>query len=277
MMQTTPPASDSDHALAHWRGGTPGAALVVLLHGVGLRAEAWAALVPELSDVAEVHALDMPGHGASPLAGAAHLADFSERVAGYIAELGRAVHLVGHSMGALITLDIATRGLAPLVSASSLNGIFRRSPQARASVQARAAVMADRAAPDPTAPLARWFGTDPTEALRPAHAACQAMLQGADPVGYKTAYGVFAHSDGPQDAALAALRLPLLCLTGEGDGNSTPAMSQAMARLAPMGRAAVIASAAHMLPMTHPGETAQHLSAHFAAADHPNPNSNTGY
>ncbi|MFD2856780.1 alpha/beta fold hydrolase [Seohaeicola zhoushanensis] len=46
--------------------------------------------------------------------------------------------------------------------------------------------------------------------------------------------------------------MPALFMTGEAEPNSTPAMSRAMAELAPQGQALVVPGAAHMLPMTHP-------------------------
>ena len=50
---------------------------------------------------------------------------------------------------------------------------------------------------------------------------------------------------------LARLSCPALFMTGAKEPNSTPEMSQAMARIAPHGRAVIVEGAAHMLPMTH--------------------------
>ncbi|MDO7733251.1 MAG: alpha/beta hydrolase, partial [Paracoccaceae bacterium] len=40
-------------------------------------------------------------------------------------------------------------------------------------------------------------------------------------------------------------------MTGALDPNSTPAMSEAMAKATPTGQSLVLAGAAHMMPMTH--------------------------
>jgi pimeloyl-ACP methyl ester carboxylesterase len=48
-------------------------------------------------------------------------------------------------------------------------------------------------------------------------------------------------------------------MTGAQEPNSTPAMSRAMADLAPDGQAVIIEGAAHMLPMTHREEVNTHL------------------
>ena len=59
--------------------------LVVLIHGVGLRAEAWGAQIATLSQNCRVIAVDMPGHGHSAsLTGAPDLADFTDSIVGCI-------------------------------------------------------------------------------------------------------------------------------------------------------------------------------------------------
>ena len=49
-------------------------------------------------------------------------------------------------------------------------------------------------------------------------------------------------------------------MTGELEPNSTPAMSRAMAKLVPNGRAQIVKGAAHMMPMTHAAEVNAALS-----------------
>lgn len=220
---------------------------VLLLHGVGLRAEAWTAQIDGLAAGCEVIAPDLPGHGESDRLGeGAGLREFSESVA---ALLGPKTLVVGHSMGAMIALDLAIRHSERVAGVAALNAIFRRSDAARATVARRAAELDGDPAPDPSPTLQRWFGAAQT----PERAACAAWLGTVDPSGYRTAYRVFAAEDGPAEEGLAALACPALFLTGGREPNSTPAMSHAMAALAPAGRASVIDTAAHMMPMTHAG------------------------
>ncbi len=110
--------------------------------------------------------------------------------------------------------------------------------------------------PDPSVPLDRWFG--PTASSQ--RTACEAWLRACDPAGYKTAYQVFAHEDGPKNAMLAALRCRALFMTGADEPNSTPQMSCDMAALTPNGQAVVIDGAAHMMPMTHASQVNAALS-----------------
>ena len=55
-------------------------------------------------------------------------------------------------------------------------------------------------------------------------------------------------------------------MTGAHDLNSTPAMSLAMAALAPFGKSRISDDAAHMMPMTHVDEVTLALVTFFGDA-----------
>jgi pimeloyl-ACP methyl ester carboxylesterase len=238
-------------------GPTEKPPLAILLHGVGLRAEAWAAQIPALRDLGfDVLAPDMPGHGQSvftPL----------DDVKGYAELLGIALTqqtpdrdclLIGHSMGAMIALELAQQHAKQCIGVIAMNAIFQRETPARAAVAARAAQLDGVSLPDPSPTLTRWFGAETSDPLAERDA-CHDWLTTVSPRGYQQAYRCFANSDGPSPQSLQTLRCPALFLTGAEEPNSTPAMSIAMADLAPKGRAEAIAGAAHMMPMTHAPET----------------------
>ena len=231
---------------------------MVLIHGVGLRSEAWGAMIPPLSDRFTLHLIDLPGHGQSAPAKGDALQDFVAPVRAYLQQIGGAC-VVGHSMGAMIALAVAAQAPALVHGVAALNAIYRRSQSAATAVQARAKVLATSGASDPAPTLARWF----TDLQSPAALACGAWLQQADPADYARAYRVFAHHDGPADTDLAHLKMPALFITGAQEPNSTPQMSRAMAALAPQGHAYVIENAAHMAPMTHADEISAALGRHF--------------
>lgn len=234
----------SDHATLSAISAGQGAT-ILFIHGVGLRAEAWGAQLDALSSQFRVVAVDMPGHGDSALPeGDLGLSDYTDAIA---AGIDGPVMAVGHSMGAMIALDMAIRHPEKVQGVVALNAIFRRRPDASDAVQARAASLDGTSMADPSGTLERWFGTDAS----PERDACHAWLTEVNPAGYKAAYTIFAHQDGPDTDALTALSCPALFMTGADEPNSTPAMSQAMAALAPKGRAEIIAGAAHMMPMTH--------------------------
>ncbi|WP_299473342.1 alpha/beta hydrolase [uncultured Roseibium sp.] len=219
---------------------------LLMIHGVGLRAEAWNAQIAALSDRFEILAPDLPGHGGSAaLSGAPDLKDYSDRIARL---LDRPSIVVGHSMGAMIALDLASRYQDQVRGVGALNAIFRRSLAARTAVRKRATELDGIATVDPSAALDRWFGIEPG----PERQACHDWLSSVDPAGYRTAYSVFAKEDGPDEADLMAISCPALFMTGGLEPNSTPAMSRAMTDLAPHGVVNVVEDAAHMMPMTHP-------------------------
>ncbi|MEL7167086.1 MAG: alpha/beta hydrolase [Pseudomonadota bacterium] len=242
MTWTTRPRSDFGTLRASVAGAGP---TVVMIHGVGLRAEAWNAQADALSSRFRVIAVDMPGHGDSPLVrGAAQLSDYTDDI---LAALEAPALVVGHSMGAMVALDMALR--SPLVrGVAALNAVFQRGPDAARAVQDRANALDGTSRADPTSTLSRWFGS----ARSPERDACEAWLTCTDPAAYSAAYRIFAAENGPDPSALATLPCSALFMTGEDEPNSIPAMSRAMADLTPRGRVQIVPGAAHMMPMTHP-------------------------
>ncbi|GAB5448891.1 alpha/beta fold hydrolase [Gymnodinialimonas sp.] len=244
MTWTTRPRSEFGTLRAVREGTGP---CVVLLHGVGLRAEAWGAQIDDLSRDFAVIAPDM--------AGGAALADYVDPLA---EALEQPAWVVGHSMGALMALDLAIRFPAKVRGVVALNAIYRRSPEAAQAVQARAASLDGKTVPDPEPTLRRWF----PDKASPERTACEEWLRAADPRTYRDAYTVFAHEDGPE--ALPTLSCQALFMTGAAEPNSTPAMSHAMTAAAPQGRAVIIEGAAHMMPMTHATAVNAHLRTFFS-------------
>jgi pimeloyl-ACP methyl ester carboxylesterase len=217
-----------------------------LLHGVGLRAEAWNAQADALVQAGfNVVAPDMLGHGESDYAPIpATLADYVAPVA---EQINQPVIVVGHSMGAMMALELAAECANHVQGVVALNAIYQRSAEASAAVRARADALDGKTMADPADTLKRWFGAVSSSQAD----ACREWLMTVDPAAYKSAYTVFANSDGPSVELLRGLTCPALFITGAQEPNSTPEMSRQMAALAPKGRSEVIAGAAHMMPMTH--------------------------
>jgi pimeloyl-ACP methyl ester carboxylesterase len=95
------------------RAGPPGAPLVVLVHGLGQNAHRdWAPVVAALAQRFQVATVDLPGFGASPPPGQAydvtHLGALLARLVDRLAPDQR-VHVVGHSLGAALSLAFAHR------------------------------------------------------------------------------------------------------------------------------------------------------------------------
>ncbi|WP_292461482.1 flavin reductase, partial [Mesorhizobium sp.] len=82
-------------------------------------------------------------------------------------------------------------------------------------------------------------------------------LSEVDPEGYARTYRLFARADGDHAERLQTLAMPALFITGSEDKNSSPAMSAAMARLAPHGRCTVLAGQRHMMAAAAPDLTSR--------------------
>ena len=232
-------------------------ASLVLIHGVGVRARIWAPQIDFLSVHFDVVAYDLLGHGeSSPPPPSASLGDYSEQLLALLDGLGiRRAHFVGHSMGALVALDFALAHPNRVSSVVALNAVFCRTPEQRAAVDARAAALDEHRQPLTwESTIARWFGDIVPQAWAAAAATVRGYLAEVDPLGYARTYRVFATSDAAHRDRLGALVPPALFMTGEHDPNSTPAMSEAMAHLAPQGRALIIKAARHMMSLTDAAE-----------------------
>ncbi|PDT53554.1 MULTISPECIES: alpha/beta fold hydrolase [Sinorhizobium] len=224
---------------------------LVLVHGVGMRLEAWAPQVAALSGRCRVIAVDMPGHGKSDrLAPGAKLEDFVAWLGVFLDDLKLArVNLAGHSMGALIAGGAAVTFGTRIRRAALLNGVYLRDADAKAAVVARAQ-MIGKGAVDVDGPLKRWFGEDSGTAS--VYELTRGWLQAVDPEGYATAYSAFAHGDAVYAPRWPEVRCPALFLTGSEDPNSTPEMAHAMAAAAPCGWARIIEGHRHMVNLTAP-------------------------
>ncbi|TIP77880.1 MAG: alpha/beta fold hydrolase, partial [Mesorhizobium sp.] len=164
-----------------------------------------------------------------------------------------AVSIVGHSMGALVGQEIALDAPERVRSIVSLNAVFRRPAELAQAVRERAAELNGAENPSGTdATIARWFGNPIPDSLAEAATTTRAALQSVNSEGYARTYRLFAHADAAHGDRLSGLAVPALFMTGSQDRNSSPAMSAAMARLAPRGRCVVLDGERHMMAVASP-------------------------
>ncbi len=243
---------------------------VVLIHGVGLQGAVWQPQMEALRPDHHVIAVDMPGHGGSSLPPAhAGLAHYADAILALLDALGIArAHVVGHSMGALVATEFALAHPDRAASLVALNTVFCRTPEQRAAIEARVAALDSLARPDWSGTVGRWFGEPVPASLRDAAARTLALLSEINPVGYGRTYRLFARSDAAHHDRLPRLAVPALFATGEHDPNSTPAMSEAMARIAPGGRSVVLPGERHMMALTDPDRVSRVLRE-FIGQAHP--------
>ncbi|MEE2032760.1 alpha/beta fold hydrolase [Rhodococcus chondri] len=109
--------------LAHRRVGS--GEPLLLLHGIGATLDDFSELIPRLSEHFEVLAIDLPGHGSSPMLetrptiealGDALVADLD-------AHGWDRVHVLGNSLGGRLAIELAKRGRALSVVALSPSGL----------------------------------------------------------------------------------------------------------------------------------------------------------
>lgn len=241
--------------LAGWRGGKGPA--ILLVHGVGLRAEAWNRMLPLILKDFSVTVIDLPGHGDSKCFDTKnpHLADYSTQLAKVLEQHDQPPLVIGHSMGALLALDLAVRYPDRVSGIVPLNCVFQRSPEASLAVRKRAAALSASRVTDHEPTLERWFGSNPRDDMHSAAEECRLLLTQVDPKGYRDAYNVFSHEDGPAIRELRSLTCPALFVTGSLEPNSTPQMSRDLAGHVRQGTCTIVKGARHMMPMTHAEET----------------------
>lgn len=235
---------------------------LLLIHGVGLNAEAWRPQIETFSSTHRVIAIDMLGHGQTQVApGVPSLEDYVAQAKRLLDALGiERTNVVGHSMGGMVALGLALAHPDRVLRVGVLNTVYQREPQARSAVEARAVSIALHGGGDVELPLDRWFGSDYPHV----RGLVRDMLTTANLPGYAAAYRVFATSDRAFSGSLQQLSMPALFATGDGDPNSTPAMSAAMAMAAPRGKSAVLKNQRHMMNLTDPQATNRLLQALFA-------------
>lgn len=246
-------ARDGSAAHVAYRRAGRGPA-VVLIHGVGLQKAIWGPQIDSLVADHDVIAMDMLGHGGSSRPPEAPcLADYANAVVALLDRLSIArAYVVGHSMGALVAIEFALEHPERTAGVVAVNAVFSRTVEQRAAIAARVDELRNgERLPDWSGTLARWFGAPAPQRLHAAAEHTRALLGDIDPVGYARTYRLFAEADAEHAGRLARLTVPALFLTGAEDPNSTPAMSEAMARLAPKGRLVVMPGTRHMLPLTH--------------------------
>jgi pimeloyl-ACP methyl ester carboxylesterase len=103
---------------------------VVLIHGIGHRRQAWAAIFDPRAERYDVIAVDLAGFGDSPryAKGVPYNMDNAcADLAANFAEWGvERPHVVGNSLGGAISLELAARGLVSSATALSPAGFFGR-------------------------------------------------------------------------------------------------------------------------------------------------------
>jgi len=105
---------------------------LLLMHGLGSSLRVWDPVRPLLEAHMDVIAIDLPGHGGSPLppsSNASKPGALALTIAAFLDRLGiPTAHLAGNSLGGWLALELAKIGRARSVTALSPAGLWRRTP-----------------------------------------------------------------------------------------------------------------------------------------------------
>ena len=223
---------------------------VVLIHGVGLNADAWQPQIEAFQSTHRVIAIDMLGHGQSELPRTdATLDDYIEQVRQMMDDLAiSSATIIGHSMGGLVAIGFALAYPTRTLRLGVLNSVYERDNLRRTAVEARAAQIESTQTPgNVDEPIRRWFADHHATSL--AHTV-RNWLNEVDPRGYGAAYRVFATSDRVYSGRLGGIKVPALFATGSLDPNSTPEMAKAMAEAVQGARCVVLEGERHLMNLT---------------------------
>ena len=226
------------------------ASSLIFIHGVGMRGDVWSPQVEYFSNDYQVITYDFLGHGESPLPPEEPILDhYVEQLNNLLKHLDLSlISLVGHSMGALISVAFAIKYPDKVKALVPINIAFNRSKEAQKGVLNRAnQILQTNKILNIEQTLERWFknktSTDDLKRIDKV----RNWLANTSPQGYGSAYRLFALSDKVFLNKLSRLSPPVLYLTGEEDPNSTPAMSQQMAEETPNGSSNSLIGEAHMM------------------------------
>ena len=222
---------------------------LVLVHGLGMRREMWAPLIPALAERHMVVTYDLAGHARSrPAADPVTLASFSSQLHRFLDELGIAkAALAGFSLGGMIVRRFAINHPDRTSALVVLNSAHDRSEVERTAVERRVA-QAAKEGPEATidAAIERWFTPDYRAAHPDAIAEVRSCILANDRTVYPKSYRVLAEGDAEIAAAISALSVPFLAMTSEEDHGNSPDMARRMAAIVPDGEVIVVPGLRHM-------------------------------
>lgn len=232
------------------RGTDP---VVLLIHGAGMDSTVWQLQTRYLAHRGfRAVAVDLPGHGKSNGTALGDVASMAGWIARFIDAVGLgAVHVVGHSMGSFIALELASRH-PDLVRSICLLGTATSMP-----VHPDLLASASADLPHAAALMAAWghaqpahVGPNPTPGLW--------MLGGARALVENSTPGVLAtdlHACAAYDNALmaaASVACPATVVIGLGDKMTPPKGGRALAAALGHGQVTELADTGHSMMTENP-------------------------
>jgi pimeloyl-ACP methyl ester carboxylesterase len=244
---------------------------VLLVHGSASSRRMWQPLVERLAARYRVVAPDLVGYGEStPWREGLQATDF-DVVDTFVRELGRPLHLVGHSYGGALALHAALARGARVASLALIEPaafqLLDGEPAARHEIEAVASrhlELVAEGALDACAAhfMGYWIGADTLAAMAPETRARLTATMPKIASEFRLLFRGREQLDG-----LGRLAVPALLLRGTHTTAAARAIVGRLAAILPAAGLAEIAGAGHMLPVTHAGQVNALVEAHIAHAE----------
>lgn len=228
---------------------------VVFLHGAGFDHSTWALHTRWFAHHGfGVLAPDLPGHGRSAGPSLSSIADMADWTAALLHAAGaEKAHLIGHSMGSLISLETAARH-PDKVSALSLIGTAATMTVGPDLL--RAAEANEQDALDMVSIWGLGFKAELGGSLAPGlwmHGGAQAVLKHCQPgVLFRDLSACNAYASALQ--AAATIKVPTTLILGERDMMTPAKAGKALAAEIPHAKTVVVPGAGHMIMAERPDE-----------------------
>lgn len=228
---------------------------VVFLHGAGFDHSTWALHTRWFAHHGFcVLAPDLPGHGRSAGPSLSSIAEMADWTAALLHAAGaEKAHLIGHSMGSLISLETAARH-PDNVSALSLIGTAATMTVGPDLL--KAAEANDQDALDMVSIWGLGFKAELGGSLAPGlwmHGGAQAVLKHCEPgVLFRDLSACNAYANALQ--AAATIKVPTTLVLGERDMMTPTKAGKALAVAIPHAKTVVVPGAGHMIMAERPDE-----------------------
>ena len=199
---------------------------IVFVHGVGLNNKIWK---PQINFFKEYNSLtyDLLGHGKTPLKKTkVTFNDFSRQLLNLINELKfEKIHLVGFSLGALITRHFASKHNDRLSSLIIHGSIYKRTEEQTRVVINRFHVAKHNRLVSKKSSIARWLTEDFISKNPEIYDEIYSTLENNNNKNFLKCYELFTHYIDDDDE-IKKINVNTLITTGEHDVRSTPEMAR---------------------------------------------------
>ncbi|HEY0450735.1 alpha/beta hydrolase [Actinophytocola sp.] len=228
---------------------------LVLLHGIGHRWQAWEPVLDPLAESHDVIAVDLPGFGRSPLLPDGRGYDMPSAVqacADIFEDLGlERPHVAGNSLGGVLSLELASRGLVSSATALAPAGFWTPRDRAWALWVLRMVRLSGRLPFGSTLLRWRYFRMVAGGLLygRPSRLTAEVMLADLLSMVGSPAFDLVAAAGRDYEFASPAPSVPVTVAWGTRDRILWPRQARRAAELLPRARHAWLHRCGHV-PMT---------------------------